>query len=214
MNKLIKLSDTHYVIVDDSEIKEGNWVVGIYPSDKENKLNDYYLAQANGIVLGNVEHGKQLLFSGGGFTHEIRFCKKITYSTTELEGVENILLLDIEELLYGYNVEKMAESRFGVERDEVPNWKEYIGNDDFYKIKGYKIGFEAHQELISDKLLINCENLSPLHQLVDEGYDPYDSAHHLQVQRMLIIIENFIESIKPKTIWDITIDENNKITML
>ena len=27
MKKMIKLSDTHYIIVDDSEIKEGDWCV-------------------------------------------------------------------------------------------------------------------------------------------------------------------------------------------
>lgn len=28
MNKLIKLSDTHYIVVDDSEIKAEDWYVG------------------------------------------------------------------------------------------------------------------------------------------------------------------------------------------
>ena len=40
------------------------------------------------------------------------------------------------------------------------------------------------------------ENVKPLQELVDEGYDPYDSAHHLQVQKMLKVIENYISNLK------------------
>ena len=40
------------------------------------------------------------------------------------------------------------------------------------------------------------ENVKPLQELVDEGYDPHDSAHHLQVQKMLKVIENYISNLK------------------
>ena len=42
------------------------------------------------------------------------------------------------------------------------------------------------------------ENVKPLQELVDEGYDPYDSAHHLQVQRMLKVIQDYISNLKLK----------------
>lgn len=38
-------------------------------------------------------------------------------------------------------------------------------------------------------------DVKPLQGLVDEGYDPYDTAHHLQVQRMLKTIKEFLEKI-------------------
>lgn len=40
MNKLIKLSDTHYIIVDDSEIKEGDWYFDITTSQPQKKYSD------------------------------------------------------------------------------------------------------------------------------------------------------------------------------
>lgn len=40
------------------------------------------------------------------------------------------------------------------------------------------------------------EELKPLQDIVDEGYDPYDSAHHLVVQRWLKIIKNFLNKEK------------------
>ena len=36
------------------------------------------------------------------------------------------------------------------------------------------------------------EQLKPLQELVDEGYNAYDTSHHLQVQRWLKTIENFL----------------------
>lgn len=40
------------------------------------------------------------------------------------------------------------------------------------------------------------ENIKPLQELIDEGYDPYDSAHHLQVQRMLKVIQEYLSNLK------------------
>lgn len=40
------------------------------------------------------------------------------------------------------------------------------------------------------------ENIKPLQELIDEGYDPYDSAHHLQVQRMLKMIQEYLSNLK------------------
>lgn len=65
----------HLYILSDDEIKEGDWVIANYFDEK------YYVVQANNILLGNVEHGEALLFSAGGFTHEIGFCKKIIATT-------------------------------------------------------------------------------------------------------------------------------------
>jgi len=54
--------------------------------------------------------------------------------------------------------------------------------------KGYKKCQETHP--------ITKEAIKPLQELLDEGYDPYDSAHHLQVQKMLKVIEQFISNLK------------------
>ena len=50
--------------------------------------------------------------------------------------------------------------------------------------------------LLSQSTPLSPESIKPLQELVDEGYDPYDSAHWLQVQRMLEVIKTFISKFK------------------
>ena len=45
---------------------------------------------------------------------------------------------------------------------------------------------------IVEAFVFTPEELKPLQDIVDEGYDPYDSAHHLVVQKWLKIIENLL----------------------
>lgn len=54
--------------------------------------------------------------------------------------------------------------------------------------KGYKKGQETHP--------ITKDEIKPLQELLDEGYDPYDESHHIQVQRMLKVIEQYISNLK------------------
>ena len=104
MKKLIKLSDSHYVVVDDSEIKEGDWYYD--ENDKESLLPIYKRSQDPKFYKG---------------------CKKITHSTEPLEvltalpnygngevtqfgfnKIKPISLSEVEEAINGYSVEKMA----------------------------------------------------------------------------------------------------------
>ena len=52
------------------------------------------------------------------------------------------------------------------------------------------------KEVLSQSTPLILENIKPLQELVDEGYDPYDSAHHIQVQRMLKVIQDYISNLK------------------
>jgi hypothetical protein len=52
------------------------------------------------------------------------------------------------------------------------------------------------KQVLSQSTPLIPENIKPLQELVDEGYDPYDSAHHLQVQRMLKVIQDYISNLK------------------
>ena len=54
----------------------------------------------------------------------------------------------------------------------------------------------AYEQVLLRSTPLIPENVKPLQELVDEGYDPYDSAHHLQVQKMLKVIENYISNLK------------------
>lgn len=192
MNKLIKISDIHYIIVDDSEIKEGDWI-----------WNELFKNDKDCIV--------QLQNCSVNFLNEInrlKYSKKITHSTQPetlgvgwMQSIKPLLLSEVEEVINGYSVEKMAESRFGIERNEVPHWKEYIDNDTLSKIKGYVEGFEAHQELVKDKLFTIEDVLSFLDLHTDDAPISY-------------LKREFIKYSQPKTEWNISISENNKITLI
>ena len=54
----------------------------------------------------------------------------------------------------------------------------------------------AYKQIISQSTPLIPENIKPLQKLIDEGYDPYDSAHHLQVQRMLKVIQEYLSNLK------------------
>ena len=171
---LIKLSETHYIVVDDSEIKEGDW---------------FYQVNLNRVIHHNLKNG--LLLQPQAFD------KKITHSTEPLEmkkvnslgsefgfvEIKPLSLAEVEEAIYGYSVEKMRHDYINSEKiQSVKKWnaKQYFehdlrdidlkGKDEFLYKKlllklysetgfGYVDGFNAHKELVNDKLFTDMKNL-------------------------------------------------------
>lgn len=143
--KLIKINEDHYVIVDDSLIKEGDW----YFNHFENKLFKAELES----------HGN----------HKF---KKITYSTEPLEmqkmnslgshfafvKIKELSLQEVEEAISGYNVEKMAEKEFGEDKFLYREEK-----------RGFIKGFKAHQKLVKDKYTEAIEAMKEFVDRVDKG---------------------------------------------
>jgi len=80
--KLIKINTDYYIIVDDSEIKEGNWLYS---------FDNGIIVQAN-RSLADIINSKSL--NGRGYA-------KITHSTQSLEwfGGEIIFLSEVKELI-------------------------------------------------------------------------------------------------------------------
>lgn len=71
MVKVIKISEIHYIIVDDSEIKEGDW----FYNEPTNYVGQALRKEGKFWVCNNIE----------GF-HLLSAAKKITHSTQPLEG--------------------------------------------------------------------------------------------------------------------------------
>lgn len=189
MNKLIKLSDTHYIIVDDSEVKENDSIFNI--NTKE-------------IVIDWQGHGS------------MDWWRKITHSTQPLENInfvdeaESLIvpkikplsLSEVEKAIYGYSVEKMAyDLAF-----------KFIGTD-FEQVKYLQsliiAMFKAHQELVKDNLFIKPKG-NEIKQITREEAN---SVPHFQSSNgEFFTIE--LESLLSKTEWDIEFDEQSKITLL
>ncbi|HBT92866.1 MAG TPA: hypothetical protein DEB23_01080 [Chitinophagaceae bacterium] len=118
--KLIKINTDHYIIVDDSEIKEGDWT--------------YH--HVKGIYEARVD---------GAYTNQ----KKITHSTIPkgmmvIEGIKRLSLQEVKELIGEVDVEKKAEKFIGCEYDDIEDSIGQIGYDSF--IRGYNQALEDNKD--------------------------------------------------------------------
>lgn len=178
--KLIKLSETHYIIVDDSEIKKGDLCY-----DKE--------ADPSHI---NIKHIVKCLRTASD-SYWNKYCKKITHSTQRLEGTGFLSLSEVEQLVNGYSVEKMAEN--------------YVVNDfDEYAYYGFIDGFYAHQELVKNK---NKELYTFIKDCAT-NWDCDSDSHRCNTICRTCEAEKIIESLLPKIEWEITFDEQSKIKLI
>ena len=130
--KLIKINTDHYVVVDDSQIKEGDWCL---------MFDDY-----GNLFLGNQP--QQYLGEQAGH-HLNKGLKKITHSTTTAnldvysQTPIGLSLSEVKELIGEVNVEKKAESyaKDGLVLDTP------IANGLFYGyIKGYTQALADNKE--------------------------------------------------------------------
>ena len=175
MQKLIKLSNTHYIVIDDSKIKEGD-----LSYDKE------------------------------GWPW--KYCKKITHSTQPellgtgwMQSVLPLFLSEVEEAINGYSVEKLA---FEAMIDYKP-FEEVEGYKDYAK-HGYIKGFKAHQELTKDKLFTKKDMINSLKELSKQLFLKKEFSLSDSIEKS----SKIIQSLHPKTEWDIEIDEQGKLKLL
>lgn len=139
-SKLIKLSESHYVIVDDSEIQEGCICVNL-AHKMVVKPTDIQWAKSNKNNL-----------------------KVITHSTEPIDGdnvgacfikVKQLSMEQVEEIINGYSViDKAQEIANLLYNEEAFNNKVFKG----LLSVAYQEGFKAHQELEKDKLF-TLENM-------------------------------------------------------
>lgn len=182
--KLIKLSDTHYVVVDDSNINEGDWI--FYP--------------VTGAFLrwdGNTPSRKEDL--------------KITHSTQKLESIYNaeaheiedgsfrkikpLSLQEVEEAINGYSVEKMADE---YAKNEYPSnmYTVEIGMPHRgTAFRGFIEGFKAAMELTKDKLFTIHDMKDVFNAGVKYGKEAGETKEEC--------FKREIKSLLPKTEWDI-----------
>ena len=175
---LIKLSEAHYIIVDDSEIRKGKYFFANQGLRKcirvdENTSCPYITLNEEGKEVGHFKTWKGV----------------VTYSFgIELEDVENKPLSEVQEAINGYSVEKMAikdlDDGDGVKGIDIKNW-----------IKGFK----SHQELVKDKLFTAEDMQLAFAKGNDYAHKPY--PQNVQFEN------EYKQSLLPKTEWDVEIVE-------
>jgi hypothetical protein len=209
MQKIIKLSDTHYIVVDDSEMKVGDLNI---PSDCS-KIADISTTAEEDLEIVNRR--------GNGYL-------KITHSTQPLEQyygatdgtipfvyhkIKPLSLQQVEEAIYGFNLEK----------DAYDLYPEVLDNDDgrveLYDVNktvrdAYIRGFNAHKELVKDKLF----TVEDMKNLMHDSIIFSENARNLSLGEYALANKEWwdkkIQSLLPKNEWECTIDEQGKITLI
>lgn len=193
--KLIEIiKDKHYIIVDDSKIKEGDYRVAT-------KIVKEYGEQAIAYV------DKEQL----AIIKEIGGAKKIIYSTQPLESatitddiehkrfiqIKYLDILEVQELIYGYSVENMASNYVDSIRNRIDGYC-YLDIQE-----GYQIGFNAHKELVKDK---NKEVIELLTNITEwNSFKEHPIGKQAQRALDLILL---------KTEWEVTFDEQGKLQLI
>jgi hypothetical protein len=212
MQKLIKLSDTHYIVVNDSEIKEGDLV---YHSEVSQEYTIVNPLKEGADRYSKGQHVAKGIYNHVPTTNEwYNKERKITHSTEPLEEIEDsevwedgkylgadyafqeieyLSLSEVEEALhitpYGCSVEKLAENAYPFCNKEVR--------------KLFVSGFRAAMELNKDKLftieqVFNAIGMaigmwSPTHASFEEGWKE-------KITQLLLKTEWYIKIVDDKII--------------
>ena len=188
MSKLLKLSDTPYIVVDDSEIKEGDWCVY-----KTGEIIQY-------LVKLNTDNLRKI-------THSTEPIERYDHPAGGYEGIfdkiKQLPLSEVEEVINGYSVEKMAE-KFVIEKLKISSQAPGV-------MIGYIEGFKAHQELVKDKLfsLATVEGcmMSIANWIVKNNITSGTEI----LTKMVEISESLL---LPKTEWEVEFDEQGKLKLI
>lgn len=185
--KLIKLNEQHYIVVDDSEIKE----------------NDWYWTPIKRSIEQCV---KKLLIIKGG-QNDIEQLK-ITHSTPIgglsamlIAGIRELSLSEVEEAINGYSVEKIYP---------ILSFEEYLANPPHKESyasyvahqKSKREGFNAHREFVKDKFF-TTDDMELMFGL--------GAANHANGKPSF---QEAIQSLLPKTEWECSITPEGKIVLL
>ncbi len=197
MNKLIKISDIHYIIVDDSEIKVLDWCL-----DTITNLHfQYFTKRSLKSTDKKITHSTQPL-------EYIQIAPKVKGLKLGYKNIIQISLSEIEEIINGFNSMILA-------RESVIN-NNYDVEDDVYK-HGFVEGFNVHKELVKDKLF-SIEDLRKAFKAGDAGNG---GSRYNRVKKYNGVDEYFKTFLNwdnekgwIQTEWNIEIDSNNKISLL
>lgn len=179
MNKLIKLSNEHYIIIDNSEILNGDYWIYICPI---NGID--YGDNNNPLVKNNLDSSwfKKL--------HDKDNYYKVTYSTLFYPGTIPLKLNYIEEIVsdvFTYDLFKQIDGSC-----EENEYEHYL----------FKSGFKAHKKLTEDKLFTNND-------LIDFAEKCLTVANNTDnMYRLRRFVIDQAKSLKPKTEWNIEIVDN------
>ncbi len=141
MNKLIKISECHYIIVSDEKIAEGDYYWDSLVSHWEGV----------GILQMIGYAGETIIQSSAGTTSPISTSMKVTHSTESIEcdaldgptyiHIEPLYLGDCLIIENGYDIEELSQQLFGTLDNDIGAERRLI----------FQAGFRKALEILGDK---------------------------------------------------------------
>jgi len=173
--KLIKINTDHYVVVADSEIKEGDWT-----STEENTIHQVDYVDAYTKINGwkKITHSTQPLEEGTTI-HDIEHKRWILIKYIDLQ--------EIKELIGEVDIwQKFKEIDGSCQKGEYEHW--------LFE-SGYNQALEDNKEK----------------KYTEEDLKRYHNIMCLHGNKKG---EEFIQSLQPKTEWEVEFDEQGKLKLV
>ena len=174
--KLIKINTDHYIIVDDSEIKEGDSFYSV-----RNLIEKAIINYPSGEHIGKITHSTQPLEEGITI-HNIEH-KRWVY-------IKYIDLLEVKKLIGEVDVENKAELYVwgGVYLTEQEKQQTKIAY-----MTGYNQALEDNKEKKYTK-----EDVNKIRQILVEG-----AVTNMSCSSAVVELDKYIQSLQPKTEWEV-----------
>ena len=181
--KLIKINTDHYVVVDDSEIKEGNWyLIG---------RTIYHCLKNIPEDLRNENKIFKIIHSTQPMPHGVVREGQIT-------GVTAISLQEVKELIGEVDVEKKIISPYPMATQNDVDW-----------CNGYQRGYNQALEDNKEKKYTEEDVINLFKEFGIENRNvPEDESSWIELQSEHIeewIHNKLIQSLQPKTEWEVEI---------
>lgn len=184
---LKEVSEVHYIIVDDSEIKVGDIVVeklltGGYELFEIHTPNDIDEVRQKKVTHSTQPLGKPLFFTNA-FESELSLSVNgLNDTVIENWGCKKLSLSEVEEAINGYSVEKIIRQYTGEEMDR----------DDKKLYAILHSVLKQYKELVKDKLF-TIEDIDKAIEYGHESKMPFNENWY----------DEFIQSLLPKTEWEV-----------
>ena len=192
--KLIKINQDHYVIVDDSEIKEGDW---------------YYQHNPYGSVIDKCDDKSPFVAKSARYIWENKG-KRITHSTKPesfgdgwMQSIKPLLLSEVKELLGEVDVDKKTEefAKHHSIYDSAQDDTEY----------GYREGYNQCLEDNKEKKYTEHDLIKAMTLISKFSLKTPDLCYTDKYGDMEYKI---ISLLQPKTEWEVEFNENGKLKLI
>lgn len=141
------------------------------------------------------------------FAHPALEKSRVSFNRLNYDKIKPLSLSEVEEAINGCSVEEMAENKYPI--NPFYDGEELCHPDTNDELReGYIEGFKAHQELVKDKLF----TIEDMKRIYEKGYSAGRSE--LSSRESDKIKYDYIQSLLPKTEWDIEITPEGKIKLI